>query len=209
MTDPRPLRRDAARNRERILVAAREAFSEQGLQVSIEEVARRAGVGVGTLYRRFPNRDDLIACAFEAKMQDYADATEHALGQPDAWDGFRWYVERLCQMQADDHGFTDVLTMTFPMSPQFQEVRDRVYERFLELIRRAKATGRLRDDFVPEDLPLMLMANAGVLTATGGTAPDAWRRLLALLLHAVEAPGAGPLPPPPPPEQMRRAMTRR
>jgi AcrR family transcriptional regulator len=209
VTGPRPLRADAARNRERILEAAREAFSAQGLQVPIEEVARRAGVGVGTLYRRFPTREELIACAFEAKMQDYADATEQALAEPDAWGGFRWYVDRLCQMQADDHGFTDVLTMTFPMSPQFQEVRERVYQRFLELVQRAKETGRLRDDFVPEDLPLILMANAGVLAATGDAAPGAWRRLVALLIQAVEAPGAGPLPPAPPPEQMRRAMTRR
>src|SRR5829696_10260972 len=91
----RQLRRDAAQNRERIIDAAREVFSEQGLQAPIEEVARRAGVGIATLYRRFPTRPDLITCAFAAKMQDYADATEEALEFADPWKGFCWYVERL------------------------------------------------------------------------------------------------------------------
>jgi AcrR family transcriptional regulator len=205
---PRPLRRDAALNRERIVEAAQEVFCEQGLQASIEEVARRAGVGVATLYRRFPTRSDLIACAFASKMQDYADATELALANPDPWAGFCWYVERLCAMQADDHGFTDILTMTFPMSQDYQEVRDRVFRRFVELVKRAKKTGRLRPDFTTEDLPLILMANAGVLAATGDAAPDSWRRLVGLMLQALQAPSRGALPSPPTPRQMYRALDR-
>jgi len=204
----RPLRRDAARNRERILTAAQEVFSEQGLNAPIEDVARRAGVGVATLYRRFPTRPELIACAFASKMQDYADATDQALAHDDAWEGFCWYVERVCQMQADDHGFTDVLTMTFPMSPEFQEINDRVFLRFATLVKRAKASGRLRKDFTTEDLPLILMANAGVIGGTGLAAPDAWRRLVALVLQALEAPARGPLPAGPTPEEMYAAMQR-
>jgi len=200
------LRRDAARNRERIVEAAQEVFCQQGLQAPIEEVARRAGVGVATLYRRFPTRSDLIASAFATKMQDYADATDLALADPDPWAGFCWYVERLCEMQADDHGFTDILTMTFPMSHDHQEVRDQVFRRFIELVKRAKKTGRLRSDFTTEDLPLILMANAGVLAATSHAAPDSWRRLVALLLQALEAPARGTLPPPPTPSQMYAAL---
>src|SRR3954451_9496870 len=123
----RQLRQDAARNRERIIEAAREVFSEQGLQAPIEEVARRAGVGIATLYRRFPTRPELITCAFAAKMQDYAEATEEALAYDDPWEGFCWYVERLCEMQAADHGFTDVLTMPFPSALEFEDVRDRTF----------------------------------------------------------------------------------
>lgn len=204
----RPLRRDAVRNRERIVEAAREVFGEQGLEAPIEEVARRAGVGIATLYRRFPTRPDLITCVFESKMQAYADAIETALSHADAWDGFCWFVERVCEMQADDHGFTDVLTMTFPMAPAFESIRDRVFRRFVVLVRRAKTAGRLRTDFTPEDLPLILMANAGVIGATGTAAPDAWRRIVSLLLQALEAPGRGRLPDPPTPEQVRRAMER-
>jgi AcrR family transcriptional regulator len=204
----RPLRRDAARNRERIVTAAQEVFSEQGLQAPIEDVAIRAGVGVATLYRRFPTRPELIACAFASKMQDYSDATDQALAYEDAWEGFCWYVERVCLMQADDHGFTDVLTLTFPMSREFQELNDHVYRRFATLVRRAKKSGRLRKDFTTEDLPLILMANAGVLTATSEAAPDAWRRLVALVIQALETPVRGPLPASPTPEQMYAAMQR-
>lgn len=204
----RHLRRDAARNRERIIEAAREVFGEQGLQAPIEEVARRAGVGIATLYRRFPTRPELITCAFAAKMQDYADATEEALRHHDPWDGFCWYVERLCEMQADDHGFTDVLTMTFPVSREFEEVRGRVFLRFVDLVRRAKKAGRLRRDFSTEDLPLILMANAGVVAASAGAAPDAWRRVVHLILQGLEAPARGRLPPPATREQVLRAMER-
>jgi AcrR family transcriptional regulator len=205
----RHLRRDAARNRERIIEAARDVFSEQGLQAPIDEVARRAGVGIATLYRRFPTRPELITCAFAAKMQDYADATDQALAFDDPWDGFRWYVERLCEMQAGDHGFTDVLTMTFPAAPEFEDVRDRTFLRFRELSKRAKRIGRLRRDFRTEDLPLILMANAGVVAASGAAAPDAWRRVIHLILQGLEAPARGPLPKPPTPDQIRDAMQRR
>jgi AcrR family transcriptional regulator len=204
----RQLRRDAAQNRERIIEAAREVFSEQGLQAPIEEVARRAGVGIATLYRRFPTRPELITCAFAAKMQEYAEATEQALAYKDPWEGFSWYVERLCEMQAADHGFTDVLTMTFPSAPEFEDVRDRTFLRYRELTKRAKKAGRLRRDFSTEDLPLILMANAGVVAASSAAAPEAWRRVVHLILQGLEAPARGPLPKPPSPDEILRAMQR-
>jgi AcrR family transcriptional regulator len=207
--DERHLRRDAAENRERIIEAARDVFGEQGLQAPLEEVARRAGVGVATLYRRFPTRPELITCAFTMKMEEYAAEAERALAYDDPWDGFCWYVERLCEMQAGDLGFTDVLTMAFPTSAEFEEVRDRAFLRFRELTKRAKKAGRLRRDFSTEDMPLILMANAGVVSASGAAAPDAWRRIVRLILHGLEAPARGPLPRPPTPEEMLKAMQRR
>jgi AcrR family transcriptional regulator len=204
----RQLRRDAAENRERIIEAAREVFREQGLQAPIEEVARRAGVGIATLYRRFPTRPELITCAFAAKLQEYSDATEEALAYEDPWQGFSWYVERVCEMQAGDHGFNDVLTMTFPSAAEFEEVRHRTFLRFRELTKRAKKVGRLRRDFSTEDLPLILMANAGVVAASSAAAPEAWRRVVRLILQGLEAPARGPLPKPPSPDQMLRAMQR-
>jgi AcrR family transcriptional regulator len=202
-----PLRADAERNRARILAAAREAFAERGLSVPMEQIAQRAGVGVGTLYRRFPTRSDLIAGAFESKMCAYADAVGKALADPDPWSAFCGYVERLCAMQAEDRGFTDVLTMTFPTDKQFEASRIRAYEGFVELIDRAKAAGKLRSDFVPEDLVVLLMANAGVIAATGDSAPEAWRRHVAYLLQAFGGP-AEPLPAPPEPPRLYRALLR-
>ena len=196
-------------NRERIIEAAREIFSEQGLQAPIEEVARRAGVGIATLYRRFPTRPELITCAFTAKMEEYEAATEVALAYEDPWEGFCWYLERLCEMQAGDHGFTDVLTMTFPTSTDFEALRDRTFLRFRELTKRAKRAGRLRRDFSTEDFPLFLMANAGVVAATGAAAPEAWRRVVHLILQGLEAPARGPLPRPATRDEIFRAMERR
>src|SRR5881275_44734 len=96
------LRADAERNRQRVVTAARKAFGELGLDVLMEEVARRAGVGVGTLYRRYPTRPDLIAAAFEPKMTAYAETIRAALADPDPWQGFRNCLEGICAMQADD-----------------------------------------------------------------------------------------------------------
>src|SRR3954470_24106863 len=102
------LRVDAERNRQRVVAAASEAFAELGLDVPMDDIAKRAGVGVGTLYRRYPTRADLIAAAFEAKMCAYADAARQALADPDPWHGFCTYVEDVFAMQAGDRGFTTV-----------------------------------------------------------------------------------------------------
>ncbi|MGN9908852.1 TetR/AcrR family transcriptional regulator [Phytohabitans sp. LJ34] len=202
------LRADAERNRQLLLSAAREVFAERGLNVPIEDIARHAGVGVATLYRRFPTRADLVAGAFEAKMAGYADAADHALAEPDPWLGFCGFIERICAMQADDRGFANVLTMTFPTVKPFEAERDRAYHALVELIGRAKAAGRLRDDFSPEDVVMLLMANAGVVAATGDAAPEAWRRFAAYMIQAFSAANAAPLPPPPTPTAMYRALMR-
>lgn len=206
---PRPaLRADAERNRLRLIAAAREVFAERGLDVPIEDVARHAGVGVATLYRRFPTRADLIAGAFEGKMAAYADAVAHALTEPDPWVGFCGYLERVCAMQAEDRGFANVLTMTFPTARRFEAERDRAYYGLAELIGRAKDAGKLRADFSPEDIVMLLMANAGVVAATGDAAPDVWRRFVAYMIQAFSAPGPAPLPPAPTPTAMYRALMR-
>jgi AcrR family transcriptional regulator len=200
------LRADAERNRDRLVAAAREVFAEQGLHAPIEEVARRAGVGIATLYRRFPTRADLVAGAFESKMAAYADAVTVALAEPDPWNGFCDYVVAVCAMQAADRGFADVLTLTFPTHRRFEKERARAYEGFAELVARAKATGKLRADFVPEDLIVMLMANAGVVNATGDAAPHTWERFVAYMIQAFATGPAGALPHPPTPRTLQRAM---
>jgi AcrR family transcriptional regulator len=207
MTRP-GLRVDAERNRQRIVAAAREAFAECGLEVPMDDVARRAGVGVGTLYRRYPTRADLIAAAFEQKMIAYAEAARDALAHPDPWRGFCDYVGRACAMQAEDRGFTTVLTLSFPTAKRFEAERDRSFADFMTLIDRAKAAGRLRSDFVAEDMVMVLMANAGVLTATADAAPETSGRLVAYFLQACAAKAAEPLPDPATPRRMYRAMLR-
>jgi AcrR family transcriptional regulator len=205
---PRPLRVDAERNRARIVEAAQAAFAEHGLDVPLEEVAGDAGVGIATLYRRFPTRDDLIAACFERRLAEYARAAEEALEAPDGWTGFCTYIERICAMQAADRGLKDVLTRTFPNATALEAHRNLGYERSVRLLERAKAEGTLRPDVVPEDLALLLMANAGVVEGFGDASPGAWRRFVALMLDGFRADGAGALPEPPSPRQVMRAMRR-
>src|SRR5438132_13734134 len=103
------LRQDAQRNRELILAAAREEFREQGLDVSLEEIARRAGVGIATLYRRFPTRDALIEAVFEDHVASFVALAEEALQNEDPWVGFSTFIEQLCERQASDFGLKDLL----------------------------------------------------------------------------------------------------
>jgi AcrR family transcriptional regulator len=207
-TEERPLRADAERNRRRIIEAARAVFAERGLDAPFDAIAERAGVGQATLYRRFPTREDLVVACFAPNLADYVDAVEEALGEADAWRGFCGYVERICGMQAADLGVQDVLTTTFPTARAVEAQRAQAFERLTELIRRAQDQGSLRPDFVPEDVVLMLLANAGVVRVMRNTAPDAWRRLVAIMLDGFRAERARPLPPPPTPAQTYRAMRR-
>jgi AcrR family transcriptional regulator len=178
------LRADAERNRERILAAAQEVFAEWGLNAALEKIARRAGVGIGTVYRRFPTRANLIAASFERRMAEYAAAVRHALESPDPWAGFCWLVNKTCAMQAADAGLKDLLTMRFPTASSAEELRRRALDDLEQLIGRAKNQGALRSDFVSADVPMLLFANAGVVTATRDDAPDTWRRFTAYMIDA-------------------------
>jgi AcrR family transcriptional regulator len=204
------LRADAERNRERILAAARRLYATEGLGVSMTAVAREAGVGKATLSRRFATREELVNAVFADRMDAYADAVAEALGDPDPWHGFIGYLHAICAMQAADRGFADVLAMSFPTAKALEARRAEAYERLLELIAHAKATGYLREDFTHQDVVILLIANAGVVTATGDAAPDTWRRLVGHMIRAYAAPGA-PIPPlaeAPRPADLYRAMVR-
>ncbi len=202
------LRADAERNRRLIVEAARAVFAERGLDVPLEAIAQRAGVGIATLYRRFPTREDLIAASFADKMAEYAKAAAEALQEPDAWSGFCDYMKRVCAMQANDRGLREVLTLAFSRNAALEAQRAQAYASFVELVCRAQAGGMLRGDFVPEDLVLLLMANAGVVQGMREAAPAAWQRLVGLMIDACRADHASALPPPPTPAQVYRAMRR-
>jgi AcrR family transcriptional regulator len=200
------LRSDAERNRERVLAAARAVFAREGVSASMASVAREAKVGIATLFRRFATKEELVAAVFSDRMDAYAEATDTALADPDPWRGFTGFLEAVCAMQAADRGFADVLTMTFPTAKPLEARRQQAYEGAVKLIERAKDAGRLREDFHAGDLVLLLMANAGLITATGEDAPDAWRRFLAYLIQSFETPARGALPAAPSDEAFYRAM---
>jgi AcrR family transcriptional regulator len=204
----RGLRADATRNRVAILAAARQVFAEQGLRAPLEEIARRADVGIATLYRRFPTRERLVAAALIEKLTQYEGAASQALAEPDPWDGFAGLVRRICELQANDRGLSDLLSMTLPASEDVEQLRAKAHGHVAELVSRAKAAGRLRPDFAAEDLLLVLIANAAVSHVTGPDAPDAWRRFVELILDAFQYTGGASLPPAPSASQMTRAMAR-
>lgn len=207
-TAGRGLRADALRNRQRIVAAARQIFEEQGLDAPLDEVAERAEVGAGTLYRRFPTREELVEAAFEDELRKVAAITEEALLCEDPWTGFSTYVERLCAAMATDRGLSDLFTVRLPNSQVAAGLCDRQSEALARLVRRAQEAGALRDDFVREDVFLFLMANAGVTQVTRCAAPHAWRRLVAFLLAACRADNTDPLPAAPTAIQTERSLLR-
>src|SRR5919107_4085250 len=109
MSVTRPLRADADRNRARILAAAAEVFADRGLDVSLDDIAAHAGVGVGTVYRRFPDKDALIDALFEEKIDRAVALADQALEIEDPWEGFTTFMRGMCRMQAGGPGFKDPL----------------------------------------------------------------------------------------------------
>ncbi|MCD9587502.1 TetR/AcrR family transcriptional regulator [Streptomyces sp. 8ZJF_21] len=192
------LRSDAASNRRRVLDATRALFVSRGLDVPMATIARHAGVGVATLYRRFPTREALVAEVFSDEFTACAAIVDDALADDDAWRAFRRIIETVCASQTQDREFNDALLSSFPGSAGFERGLPRIEEGFAEVVRRAKAAGRLREDFDVSDLSLVFLANRGVI-GDATTAPAASRRLVAHLLRSFEAGRAEPARPLPPP----------
>jgi AcrR family transcriptional regulator len=193
----RPLRSDARRNRDRLLAAARELFAERGVDVAMADIARHAGVSNGTLYNRFPTREDLIEAVFTDRLEAMAALAAQALADDDPWRGFAGYLTAVCELQAADRGFNVVVARGLPLSraaQRFQEERQAAVARLLDRARRA---GALRDDVTVEDLAFVIWGISRTVEMTAGLAPRLWRRHLALLLDGFRPEAAHPLPEPP------------
>ncbi|MBB5077651.1 TetR/AcrR family transcriptional regulator [Nonomuraea endophytica] len=192
------LRADARHNRERIIKAAGELIAARGLDVPMAAIARRAGVGVATLYRRFPTREALMVELFHDRLAVCLAGVDAALEDPDPWRGFRTYIENLCAMNAVDRGLAAAFLTEFRGAVDFERERARAEQGFAELVRRAKAAGQLRAEFDRSDLSLILMATDGITAASAETAVAAARRLAGLMLRSFHTGPAAPLPPPAP-----------
>ncbi|MET7726652.1 TetR/AcrR family transcriptional regulator [Streptomyces mirabilis] len=204
----KPLRRDAQRNRDAIVAAARKAFAEQGLDASLEGVAREAGVAIGTVYRHFPRRLDLVEELFTAKFTDLLAAAEEAAAMDDAWEGFCSYLEKLCELQACDRAFNDLVSARLPVHALGRGMFERTKERVAQIFRNAQEQGVLRDDVTPEDIAFVIWSQVGIIQATRTVAPNAWRRHLHLLLDAFRAEYAHELPEPAlTPQQFAQTLT--
>ncbi|MBF4999745.1 TetR/AcrR family transcriptional regulator [Nocardia sp. BSTN01] len=193
---PHPLRSDARDNRERILEAARALFATEGLDVPMREVARRAGVGPATLYRRFPTKQILATEAFAEQMHACRAVVDEGLAEPDAWRGFCVVIEKLFALHARSRGFTEAFTATYPHALDFTTEREYALKAVATLAHRAKDAGRLRPDFVVDDLILMLLANRGIHIGPPAARLAASRRFAAFVIRAfATTTDTTPLPP--------------
>ncbi|MCW2622002.1 MAG: TetR family transcriptional regulator [Frankiales bacterium] len=184
----RPLRADAERNRQRILEVAQEVFAEQGLDAGFDEIARRAGLGVGTVYRRFPDRDGLVEALFEQRLTDIVALARAGCAEPEPWAAFCHFVERTLAMQVADRGLKELLACDDHDSPLMVRARDRLTPAVSELVQRTKDGGGLRHDVEVNDV----VALTTLLSPASTTEqPDLWRRYLTLVLDGMRASRTG------------------
>ena len=191
-----PRRRDAQESRKKLVAAAQREFAVRGVDASLERVARDAGVAIGTLYRHFPTRLDLLMAAFEPRLQEFLDGAGVALEIDDPWEAFVNYLENLFRVQAGDRGFNDFLSRRFPANAEIERIHDVMCEQIELVLTRAQHAGKARPDIALADIVNLIWSNGRIMDATSATAPNAWRRHLYLMLDAYRVERAHPLPEP-------------
>jgi AcrR family transcriptional regulator len=188
----RPLRADAARNVERVLRAARDVYGEFGPEAPIEAIARRAGVGERTLYRRFPTKAELIRAALDQSIaEDLTPAIQDALRTEDPLRGLAQLIEAAISLGAREH---NLLTAARRAGSLTLDISTSLYETLTELARRGQRVGVVRADLVADDLPRLIAMLHSVLW-TMDSKSDGWRRYVALILDAISVNERQPLPP--------------
>jgi AcrR family transcriptional regulator len=183
----RPLRKDAERNRQRILDAARELFAQYGLGVTLNDVAHHAGVGVGTVYRRFPDKAQLIEELFEQQLEELVAMMEDAVEDPDPWRGLTGFITRNLELQTRDRAFREIVMGTPEGAQRVARIRARMFPIGGRLVQRAKEAGALRADFQPPDFPILVMMLTAIVDAAREVEPELWRRYLEIVLQGLRA----------------------
>ncbi|MGW5635007.1 TetR/AcrR family transcriptional regulator [Streptomyces sp. NPDC003832] len=190
----RPLRADAERNRQRIIAAAQEVFARRGVDVTLDDIAHHAGVGVGTVYRRFANREELIDAIFDKEIQRIIEVAEEALTHDDSWAGLVYFFTSAGQDFADDRGLREVLLVGTHGKSRVASARDRLVPAVSAVFERAQRDGVLRADIEVTDFPLIQMMLGTATQLTQSVAPDLWKRYLTLLLDGLRVSREAPTP---------------
>ncbi|MFC7535425.1 TetR/AcrR family transcriptional regulator [Actinoplanes sp. GCM10030250] len=191
-TEVRPLRRDAQRNRERILEAAQEVFAARGFAATLDDVAHHAGVGVGTVYRRFPTKEALVEAIFTDRLEDLVTLAEEALNAPSGWEGLTDFLRRSARMHARDRGLRDAaLSMD---QHHFTRAGEQIVPLLEQLMARAHDEGSLRPDAGFQDFPIIMAMVTDLAQNSAGCRPGLYERYLELVIDGLRArPGNGDL----------------
>ena len=191
---PRPLRADARRNRERVVAAAGVVFAEQGSDAQMDDVAKRAGVGVGTVYRHFPTKEALIEALAMDRFEKILAVGREALLNPDPWAAFEGALWAGAELTAADRSFTEIVGELSGPMPLPEPLQSAINDTYGELMRRAQASGDLRTDLVLDDIP-MVMCGIGFGARKTHGCPDAWKRHISIVIDGLRASSAsGELP---------------
>jgi AcrR family transcriptional regulator len=185
-TAQRPLRSDAERNRQRILSAAGNVFAEHGLGATMDEIADQAGVGVGTVYRRYPEKQLLIDALFEERIEELARVGEQALAAADPWQGLLTYLEAAIAQQAANRGLRDLLLSSTYGHDRVARARERLAPITAQLLERAQKDGELRPDLAANDVPLLYLMLGAIVDYTRDVEPAAWRRIFVLVADGLK-----------------------
>jgi AcrR family transcriptional regulator len=187
-------RADARRNRKRILEAARELFAEHGFDAQMDQIASRAGVGVGTVYRHFPNKCDLLEALIEERFEGLAAAAREGIANPDPWNGFEGFMRYSAGVMAGDRALSEAM-FERPETMRAGAEGVGMPDLLGELVGRAQAEGGLRDDMRWDDVP-GLICGIGRALVDGKVGPleMSWERYLQVILDGLRAPGSRALP---------------
>jgi len=195
-TAPPKLRADARRNREAVLTAARERFSSEGLDCQMEDIARAAGVGVGTVYRHFPNKGDLVAALVADRFRRLAERAQAALGEEDPWQAFCQLIRDSAKLQMSDRALSEFISSQ-PELGQQAAVESGLVDTTEQLMVNAQKAGNMREDAVIEDVPTMMCGLCAITAGAAGSMPELnWERYVEIMLDGLRAPGRNALPPP-------------
>jgi AcrR family transcriptional regulator len=181
------LRADALRNRRRVLDAAAEAFAAGGLDVGVAEIARRAGVGAGTIFRRFPCKEDLVCAIVEERIDQLVALAEEGLEDDDPGEAFRRFVIAGIELQVRDRGFFDAVVSRIGADPRLREARNRMLDVSDRLLSRAQEAGAIRGDLSTMDVPVLMCAVAATPSTLLAVQPEIWRRYACVVLDGLKA----------------------
>ena len=183
----RPLRRDAERNRQRILASARAVFADRGLVATLDDVARHACLGVGTVYRRFADKDALVEALFEDGIRALVELADRGAADPDPWTGLVTFLESASRQMAADRGLREALMSPHHGHAGIAVARGELEPRLEALVERARESGQLRPDVVATDLVVLLQALQTAADLGCAASPDYWQRHLDLVLDGLRA----------------------